>query len=283
MGVPVFFVEAIFIKNIPNKKKKSRKDKLSAENKRLRAELASLKAQNTHLTDMLKSSIHEQNKEIGKIRNTVRTDTKIQREFSDMAQKNRAMSSKSYPTYLLSRLKGNGVYVSARKWFDYFRRIRFASFVITLISYIFSVVIQTSTFVIFASVYTVFLLPATLIAAPVIMLGGFFGSKRSCNMIENELMDKERIIVFFPERTSQFSADSFFCKNVKSLASNKDCAIIIVSPKAISASGIGKRKFYTTFRRESENVYLLRKYFYFNFRNDVLSSPENKQKLFLIY
>ena len=277
------FLEAIFIKNRPHTKKDSRRDRLSAENKSLRAELASLKAQNTHLTALLKSRIYEHDKEIGNIPDTVRTDEKIQHEFTDMAQKNRAMSSKSYPSYLLSRLRGNGVYGYARKWFDYFRRIRFASFVITFISYISSVIIQTSTFVIFASVYTVFLLPAMLISAPVIMLGGFFGSKRSCNIIEKELRDKKRIFVFFPERVSQFSADSFFRKNIESLASDEDCAIIIVSPKAVSASGIGKRKLYTTFRREQKNIYLLRKYFYFNFRNDVLSSPKTKERLCLVY
>lgn len=252
----------------------------------MRSQLAASEAENRKLRSLLSHTKKNTNEDICK------PDEKVKRLFDDMTHKSRAFFTRSYPTYVMSRLRRKGFYSIARRGIEYFRRIRLASVILAAVSYAFAF-IQTSAFVILASVYTVFFIPIAVVGTPLLMLGGFFGSRKSCAEIKRELCDKRRIYVFFPESKAQFHPASFFCQNVLDLASDRECAVIIVSPNQISRAGIGKRRFYATYRREGnedenenengQSIFLLRKYFYFTFRNEVLSLPENRKKLFFIY
>ena len=114
-------------------------------------------------------------------------------------------------------------------------------------------------------------MPIAVILYFVIYTAALIGRKRANRKMAREL-DGSRIFVFFADRTSDLSKNSFFCGLCRDLAMKQNSAVILVSPFYFSSCGIGKKKPYLNIRKDGKNLYMCRRTSFFSLRRNVLSS-----------
>ena len=114
------------------------------------------------------------------------------------------------------------------------------------------------------------------------MLSALFFYDRKNRHMERMLSGK-KVFVFFPTRDGEFQTGRFWRKNIDQLAKMKDGqnTVLVVSPFFWSFRGVFDRSPYFLVKEEKQNIYLIRKHYYFSLRKKVLS--KNKQLLTLIY
>ena len=127
-------------------------------------------------------------------------------------------------------------------------------------------VLQTGAFVLLSTALLLIVLPLLAATLSGILLTALVESNKSNRQLEQLLQGKQVYILFAPE-----SETPFFRQNVASLAALPDRAVIVVSPYWISGKGLGKSAFYCTFRKASQNLYLVRRYYFFKLKKNVLS------------
>ena len=66
----------------------------------------------------------------------------------------------------------------------------------------------------------------------------------------------------------------FLAQNAKSLAMQENCTVLIVSPYWISGRGLFAARFFCTVRKETENIYLVRRYYLFMLKRKVFGGNE---------
>ena len=164
----------------------------------------------------------------------------------------------------------------ARPWriwqriLSYFRRARAISFFFRAIGWILTI-LRTGTLLILTTVLFFILLPILLSAAVGFLLAAFLDMKKSLSKLQKAIGER-RVWVFF-------SVGRFGYASAAQVAKEKNRLCLIVSPHWIRARGNGSRKFYLNLREESENCYLVRRYFYIRLKKKLLRSDN----LALIY
>ena len=180
------------------------------------------------------------------------------------------MSSKSYPSYSARLIRNTSAWGFASKGLKYFRRFRLLSAVLRWITRI--VALAESGVVLVASL-SVFLvaLPFLIVFAIFSLTAALFRRRNALRELKQRLKNK-KIYVLFASREQikrKNSKKGYFYSNAKELASDGS-AVIIVSPFFFSKKGFEKSDFYVTAREEYENIYLVRKIFFFILRRKVL-------------
>lgn len=182
--------------------------------------------------------------------------------------------SKSYTVYLLRSLRASDIYKRIRKILLWMSRFRILSTAMRILSYA-AAVIEAGTHIVIISTLILFLLPISALLATATLLLSLIGQKRANDFLRTSVSGKD-VYVFFPESRSQFTDEHFLGRWIGSLASSGKCTVFIVSPSFWSRAGLCRGKYYLHYRQDTDNVIMLRKYYYFSFKRNVLNSKKAK-------
>ena len=222
---------------------------LKRQNKRLRAEIKRLKKQNQALKAAMRSTPQGQ-----------LSPHEIM--LSDRGQAVERFEASTYLGYLLSWLKASSLWRLTRKVARIFRRLRVVRWVTQLILLILTFLLASAVFLSVLPALLLLMLTATL---TVTLRAGIRNRK-----LKNALRGKH-IYVMLPQKSSSLHPDSFFVNCAKDLAHTPHTAVGVVSPYNLSSRGLGGRGVYFTARQESENLYIVRKSYYFILKRKVLT------------
>ena len=233
---------------------------------RLKKELAKQKRKNERLTRKLNSITSKNNLNIdtSKIKDHGQRITVIKCEQSAL------YSKRSFVSYITALFKTSAIYETFKSFLLYFRRFRIITTTLRILNYIAVVIHTSAVLVVLSAVFVLLVLPFIIISSIVSFAGALLLSRKN-NLRLSEELEGHSVFVFFPSRGAEIETNSFFNQNICSLSCGGR-KIIVVSPYFFSSAGIKKSTPYVTVRRESENIYIVRKYYYFSLKRNVLSS-----------
>ena len=237
-------------------------DRLKEENKRLQEKIVKLQGE----LDRLRSDT-----------GTASAKDEISMLWYSRYQFSYLMASKSYPIYSSRLIRNTSAWGFASKGLKYFRRFRLLSIILRWITKI--VVLAESGFAHVASL-SVFLvaLPFLILFAIFSLTAALFRRRNALKEFKKRLNNK-RCYILFASREQikrKNSQNGFFYSNAKNLASDGS-SVIIVSPFFFSKKGFEKTDFYVTAREENENIYLVRKIFFFILRRKIIEKVTSEQ------
>ena len=147
----------------------------------------------------------------------------------------------------------------------YLRKLRVVQLVMAIV--------LVSATVVLVTVLSAAALPFILAGTMSLAMLAWMRSRRMNSILLKALTGKH-IRVLVPERRSGLSrtceSPSFFIRQAYAMAAEKGVAVIVVSPYPVSRRGLGGRGTFFTARREAENLYLVRRHYYFILRKRVL-------------
>lgn len=192
------------------------------------------------------------------------------RLFSELCMSQRAMNASSYPKYIYSGIKSSSAYGVWMRILTYFRRFRLASTVIRTATWIVAL-IQSSAVFIVSTALLVIMIPLLVISSLAMGIAALIHGA-DLNRRFGALLKDKKIYVFFPPASHRADQYSITCTTAKQLAEDKNNFVFIVSPYAFSWYILGDKKPYMTSKQLSDNIYCVRKHYYFTLRKKVLSS-----------
>ena len=153
----------------------------------------------------------------------------------------------------------------------YVRKFRMISFLLRLTGWILTI-LQTGALVLLTTAIFFVILPLLTAVLAGLMLTALLDTRHSLRAIRPRLSGKQ-VYVFFGETGAFREAEA------RALANEENTAVLIVSPHWVISRGIGKRRFYVNVRQEGNQLFLIRRYFYFTLRKRVLK----KENTVLVY
>ena len=160
------------------------------------------------------------------------------------------------------------LYSRWQSFLTYFRRVRLVAYLLRL-SLLLLTALEAGVLAVIATVLLLFLAPPVLLFTIGVTLALLVEAPRRNRRFRQETAQKRIYVLFLTE-----SGGTFFKANARSLAARKNTVVLIVSPYWISPRGIAGKGFFCTARRECENVYLVRRYYYFSLKRSVLDKRE---------
>lgn len=233
-----------------------------------------LKEENKHL----RRKISKLEKELDRLRSDRGLKTpkdEISRLWHGRYQNSFLMGAKSYPMYSARLIRSTSAWSFADKGLKYFRRFRLLSYVF---HYITKLIVLAESGVALVASLSVFLvaLPFLILFAVFSLTAALFGRRNALRELEQKLRGKKVYILFASREQIKRdnSSSGFFYSNAKDF-SKDGSAVIIVSPFFFSKKGFEKSDFYVNARQESENIYTVRKIFFFILRRKVIEKVTN--------
>lgn len=193
---------------------------------------------------------------------------------------NRYYVSEHYLGFLMRSLRASSIYNHFRTLLKIFSRFRIVSFLVKLVTSAI-IFIETSAHLILISTVTLITLPITTVLGLFTFIISFFGSNRASKRLA-DLPSGKNVYIFFPQNIKRLKGDNFFKGWIRELSEDDSNLIIIVSPAFWKAQGYVKGKYYLHCRMDGENVLMLRNYYFFNFRRNVLR-PANTKSIYMIH
>ena len=160
-----------------------------------------------------------------------------------------------------------------RRGVKYFRRFRLIRTVFTVFSVVFTL-LGTGLAVLVLTVISLVVLPVAVLCGFAVVFASAVLRRRAIRGIEGELRGK-RVSVFFPEREGK-GLDSTFLDGVCRRLADEGETVLVVTPYFISPSGLGGRGGFLAYRKESESVYLVRRYLFFALRKKLLETETER-------
>ena len=189
-----------------------------------------------------------------------------------------ASESSSYFAWLKSSIKAAAFTSFFQKVLKYFRRFRLIRTLFTIFSYIFTflgtgvaLIIVSAIFLIIMPIFAVVIFAAVFLSV--------FKRKKVCAFMKEELNEK-KVFVFIPPRDPKYYNSPFFVGNCRDMAKSENSAVIVVTPYFMDAKGINSHRAFLTLRKESDNIYTVRRYIFFTLRKRVLEKDTERNVYF---
>ena len=182
------------------------------------------------------------------------------------------MSSKSYPSYLRSLVKSTSLWAFVKRGMSHIRRFRILSGILRAVT---RIVIWAESGVAFIAWFSamVVILPVFGLLSLISLFVALFRSRNANRYFEEALQGKKVYILFAAKK--QLSAGGkkirFFEGNVRDLASGENAVCFVVSPYSFRRKGLGGSDAYVTARHEGDNIYMVRKNYFFMLRRKIIS------------
>ncbi|MBE6662142.1 MAG: hypothetical protein E7606_02530 [Ruminococcaceae bacterium] len=189
------------------------------------------------------------------------------------------LNKRNYFSYLSSLLQKTQFFHVWRYYTGLFRKFKFVSLLLRLYSYLLLLLqFGTAFFVIVLGI--LLLLPLLVLSVGSVIFSALLLYRRENKRLASLLKEK-RVTVFFPTRDGELERGDFWKAHIQELSEQEDNAVLIISPFFWSGKGMTSNRFYLLLRKEKENVYLLRKHYYFSLRRAILDKM--RDSLALIY
>ena len=231
--------------------------------------LSSLKRENKKL----KSDLKKAQKEIAYLRRVLKKQDTLsaipqvgatssyEAMLREGAIAHRRYASSTYGAYLYQSVRASSLGRWVKRVVTFFRRLRVVRIVLTILTFL------------LASAFFVTLIPLLFVALAVALLSVMLTAK-SMNLQMQSTLSGKHIYVFIPQDDVTLDEDSFMANCAKDMAKHPNTAVLVVSPHLLSVKGLGGHGLYFTARRESQNLYLIRKSYFFILRRHVLRSVD---------
>ncbi|MBR5539232.1 MAG: hypothetical protein IKU61_04970 [Clostridia bacterium] len=167
-------------------------------------------------------------------------------------------SANNYFAYLLARIRGKSFYTSVYKFLKPSIWVtRIFRWLLILYQYI-----QAGAFVILYTAVFILIIPILLIITAITLIATLILRKRNADRLLERL--KTDVVFIIPDGKDAFEKESL----LKRCAEHSDSTVLVVSPFFLEKTGVtsDKEKMYVCYRKEAENVFILRNYFFFYFR-----------------
>ncbi|MBQ8207260.1 MAG: hypothetical protein IJZ89_00815 [Clostridia bacterium] len=176
------------------------------------------------------------------------------------------MGSRNYFKYLISLIKSTSFWSVLQKGISHFRKFRLLSAILRTATRI-AVWAESGVALVAWLSFSVFMLPFIGVLSLISLFIALFRS-RSSNIFFTDLLRDKKVYILFAGKdqlTKNGKCQGFFGENIKDLASDGS-VVLVVSPYFFGRHGVGGRDFYVTARKESENIYMVRKNYFFMLR-----------------
>ena len=194
-------------------------------------------------------------------------DKRIEERRAESIANEKLTAHKYFAVYLYRIFTNAPLYLQWKRLLSYVRKFRTVAFILRVIG-ILVTVLETGALVILTTVVFLVLLPITAALMLGILVTARIDSMRANQKMKAALAGKKTYLLFLSRDPSKF-----LFANAKSLAKDGN-AVVLVSPYWISPKGICKGRFYFTVRKERENLYLIRRYYFFSLRKRVLREED---------
>ena len=174
----------------------------------------------------------------------------------------RRFSKRNYALFLIQTLKESTLGLVIRRISRFFRRWRLFRNIAMITGAVF-VTLLLSAFFLTA-------LPFLLLLLLVSLLAIFFRAKSANRRMRGALENTTRVrIIIFPDSTT-FRESSFAQRSAMAMSEEKGTAIIAVTPRLWSTTGLGGKGMFFTAREEKPQLFLVRRGYYFILNRSVL-------------
>lgn len=160
------------------------------------------------------------------------------------------------------------LYTQWQAFLTLLRRFRTLVFLWRVLTVLFTI-IETGALVLLTTAIFLVLLPLATSLMLGILITALLESRRT-NRQMSKLLDEKQVYVLFLSQKD----NPFLEQNARLLSHAENSAVIVVSPYLVSPRGLCERGFYCTARREGENLYLIRRYYYFSLWKHVLRGKQ---------
>ena len=184
----------------------------------------------------------------------------------------RYINSKHYLGFLLRSFKASNIYARLKTVMAILSKFRIVSLLVKIITAV-VVFLETSAHFLLFSTVALITLPITVIFGLITFMVAFLYSNKA-NKSLRHLPDNKSVYVFFPRSVKRLKENNFFRGWVNEISSDENNLVIIVSPAFWKRAGFVKGKYYLHYRREADNVFMIRNYYFFSFRRNVLSKAD---------
>lgn len=194
-------------------------------------------------------------------------NSKLPTKIRDTVRQNRRLlSHRFFIGYAYDLLRHTKLFLHWKELLSYFRKIRMVTWTIKIITFLFTV-LQTGTLVLLSTVLFLVLLPILLLTLLCILLIATVQSRKSNRMMRTALQEKQIYVLFLPKDDCPFLK-----ANARDLASNPNAAVLVISPYWIVGTGLFEHRFFSTVRKDGGSIYLIRRYYFFSLKKNVLKT-----------
>lgn len=176
----------------------------------------------------------------------------------------------SYVKTVIAFIKASAFYRVWTSGLALFRRFRLLSYIAAFISYSLALIGTGALLFVYLSAAAVVLISSALLLLTFIILA-FNDIKKSNRFLTDTLINKNLYIFFLNDQRS-LGKCGFFAQNALDLSNMENSAVLIVTPTLFSQKGLFQKntRTFLTLRKERENIFIIRKYYYFSFKKRVI-------------
>lgn len=157
-----------------------------------------------------------------------------------------------------------------RSLLTYVRRARTVAWTLRIISFVF-LALRAGTLVLLATALILVILPALVATMLAILLTARLESRRTNRLLLKTTQGRRVCVLFLTAN----APCAFLSGGARDLV-ERGYTVILVSPYWISTRGMLERgRFYCTARAEAEQIYLVRRYYFFSLRKHVIAKRES--------
>lgn len=198
--------------------------------------------------------------------------------LAEISRKEMLNTSQSFYRYLLNTLKSSSFYRIYYRLLKFWRRLRMIRTILNIVTVIFFTFI-VGTLTVGYGIILILLLPVVMLLIAVLPIISKLRSKKSNEYLQEQIGEKN-VFVLFPMRSSNFENSTYFKNNILDLCGNSDSVVIIVSPYYFKLVNGYKRKDVNVYcNTNGENIFLIRKYYYFIFFREILKKLQSRVNL----
>ena len=176
-------------------------------------------------------------------------------------------SSRSLPRYLHGLWKRAPLYAHWKRCSALLRSFRAVSVTVRVITVLFAILQTGALFILALAFLLVLALLGGLFMLAILLISSI-RSIRTNRMLSHLADDRAVCLLFMSE-----SPSAFFWTNATDLAA-RGFLVLVVSPFWLSSRGNTKGHFYLTARKETDGLYLIRKYYLFRLRRRALRNKK---------
>ena len=199
--------------------------------------------------------------------------------FFSRATFSRLSESPDYFSFFTGLIRASKGFRLWEKWIKYFRRFRLVTATLRLLPWVL-LLISTHTLLYAVALMAAVLFPIAAVAILSLLAEAPLrygeANRRMARKIEGRT-----VYVIFPERSREFDGSNFWRANLRDLAAKERSSVVVVSPYLFSPRGVYETRRYLHLREERDNLFLVRRHYFFSLRKHVLT--KKAKRLILIY
>lgn len=202
----------------------------------------------------LRKENRELKKKLYKLEKASQTDAELTQSNTD------CYKAHNYFAFLLSRLRAKDFYAPVQKAAKYFRNslwiTRIFRWGVLLYQYL-----QAGAFVLLYTAAFILIIPILLAVSALTLVLTLLLRSRNAVLLLREL--RQDVVFLIVDQKEGFDGMAL----AEEAARYPDSTVLIVSPFFLGKRGVGEtEKMFVCYRKEAENIYILRNYFFFYFR-----------------